>query len=106
MKTPRQIVFAVIVILSALGHNAPCEEPVRTVATANTSTSGSFGGLANGNLGGSTSVSNVGIRALLYPGQISVSARGALRNVARYPSRLRYRGRRSLAGVKFLSAPR
>src|SRR5476651_2160853 len=68
MSILKRIVLAVLVILSALARNAPCEELIQTLAPANTSASGSFEGSANGNLDGSTSVSNVNIHTLLYPG--------------------------------------
>jgi len=68
MRTLRQIVLVVVVALSALALNASCEELIPNLAPANTSASGSFAGSANGNLDGETSVSNVNIHTLLYPG--------------------------------------
>lgn len=68
MRPVKRTLLAIAVILSALTLTAQCAEPVRSLAPANTSASRSFEGSPNGNLGGSTSVSNVNIHTLLYPG--------------------------------------
>ncbi|ANB71521.1 hypothetical protein AYM40_03420 [Paraburkholderia phytofirmans OLGA172] len=68
MRTVKWILPVLTMCFSALPLTAQCEESVQTLAPPNTSASLTFAGTSNGNLGGSTSVSNVNIHTLLYPG--------------------------------------
>ncbi|WP_233847656.1 hypothetical protein [Paraburkholderia sp. HD33-4] len=68
MTTGKRILPALTLCLSALPLTAPCEEPPANLAPPNTSASHTFAATRNGNLGGSTSVSDVNIHTLLYPG--------------------------------------
>jgi hypothetical protein len=68
MRTVKWILPALALCFSALPLTAQCEEPTRNLAPPNTSANHSFAATRNGNLGGSTSVSDVNVHTLLYPG--------------------------------------
>jgi len=68
MTTVKWILPALTLCFSALPLTAKCEALLRNLAPANTSASHTFAATRNGNLGGSTSVSDVNIHTLLYPG--------------------------------------
>ncbi|MBN3804177.1 hypothetical protein GXB81_14120 [Paraburkholderia sp. Ac-20336] len=68
MRTVKRILPALTLCFSAVALTAHCEEPPPNLAPPNTSASRTFEATRNGNLGGSTSVSDVNIHTLLYPG--------------------------------------
>lgn len=68
MTTFDWILPALALCFGALPLTAQCQEPALMLMPPNTSASRTFAGTANGNLGGSTSVSNVNVHTLLYPG--------------------------------------
>jgi hypothetical protein len=68
MRTVKRILPALTLCFSALPLTALCEESTRNLTPPNTSASPTFAATRNGNLGGSTSVSDVNIHTLLYPG--------------------------------------